>query len=663
LKPTTTMTTMATTASSTTNNYHGGNLVRRLKIYDEDCCSLLEEAYSLAHEEFRSQKQQLQSNRVPVVPSSRSTSTSTLLSPTNPIRQEEDYSSDEDNDVQEDDDESSSSSSEDDGDDDKLATLQEEEEVEQGGNNELRAEEKKKAMTTKPSNTNIKSKKNRSKKHQKRQNDMIQKQSSILQRVGLRLQSSSSDDDYDDEEEEQKKKLLLLLLDNTPISKDERLIIFPPSSLLSRGTLLQSQYEPTKAEVDQTSALMALSQNLSSSSYIVCLLLQSGRFAGGVFLKGKCVAHRTSVHYTVRKGQGKAQSTQDGNRRPKSMGSQLRRAGEQSTKDDIQSTLKEWKYQHPYIDNAALILLSCPKTMRSVVFFNDTDGGDGGSKVVNNNVVLSKDDDRVRKVPFDVGRPTYEQVQVVHDVMTSVDICTVQVSTLDQLLLAKRNDDDEDGGGGVDAAATTPSSISEDADELAAKEQAERLEQLKIDLPLTPLHEAARDGNLEVLLDLLKKMNEEQHQEKNGADHLIINQPAGYDCMTPLHYAAESTSNVDPATAAACVSAILIQGSSADPTRRDARERVPYFLATHDKVREEFRKARAILGEDYCNWDKGAKVGPPLTDDDLNARKEKEAEKKRRKKAKQKEKKAKERSQAQEMEERRKKRRGGTTQG
>jgi hypothetical protein len=75
-------------------------------------------------------------------------------------------------------------------------------------------------------------------------------------------------------------------------------------------------------------------------------------------------------------------------------------------------------------------------------------------------------------------------------------------------------------------------------------------------------------------------------------------------------------------------------------------------LASHDKIRAAFRKARAVLGEDYCDWE-SAKVGPPLTDDDIQAKKEKEAEKKRRKRQKQKEKEAKEKSQAQEMEQRR----------
>lgn len=37
---------------------------------------------------------------------------------------------------------------------------------------------------------------------------------------------------------------------------------------------------------------------------IVILLIRSGRFAGGVFVKEKCVEHRVCQRYTIRRGQG-----------------------------------------------------------------------------------------------------------------------------------------------------------------------------------------------------------------------------------------------------------------------------------------------------------------------------------------------------------------------
>ena len=123
--------------------------------------------------------------------------------------------------------------------------------------------------------------------------------------------------------------------------------------------------------------------------------------------------------------------------------------------------------------------------------------------------------------------------------------------------------------------------------------------------------------------------------------------------MTPLHYAAESLSDgVDPESAADCVAWLLLQGH-ADPCQVDARGRVPYFLASHDTVRNAFRRARASLGEEYCDWDTGAKVGAPLRQEDVDLKREREAEKKRKKRARQKEKKATERAEQQQAEERR----------
>jgi hypothetical protein len=234
--------------------------------------------------------------------------------------------------------------------------------------------------------------------------------------------------------------------------------------------------------------------------------------------------------------------------------------------------------------------------------------------------MLSRDDSRIRKIPIDFGRPTYENVCVVHEVMTTINIREVRASE------EEKTD-------------TQPvDSIFAENPVMESTEKQDEPE--RVTLPLSDLHEAAREGSLSVILDLLGKQE----------DDSVIDQRAGFDFMTPLHFAAESTSKVDPVTSAACVSSLLIQGR-ADPCALDARLRLPYFLASHDNVREAFRKARAVLGEDYCDWET-AKVGPPLTDEDIQLRKEKDAEKRRRKKTRQKEKKVREKAQAEELERR-----------
>jgi hypothetical protein len=284
------------------------------------------------------------------------------------------------------------------------------------------------------------------------------------------------------------------------------------------------------------------------------------------------------------------------------MGAQLRRAGEQSLKEDIHSIILEWK-QH--IHRASLIFVSCPKTMKTTLFAPDTAD------------ILSREDARIHKIPFDIGRPTYESVNVVHEVLLMTEIRETPAFEEEKTEL--------------------PSTEQETAKaEVVVTSNDEEAEK-RVAIPLTPLHEAARDGKLAILLDLLS--------EKLDS---VVDQAAGPDFMTPLHFAAASTSQTDPVTSAACVSSLLIQGR-ADPCALDARLRLPYFLASDEKVREAFRMARAVLGEGYCGWD-NAKVGPPLTEEEILLKKEKEAEKKRRKKGRQKEKKTKERAQAEEME-------------
>ena len=395
---------------------------------------------------------------------------------------------------------------------------------------------------------------------------------------------------------------------------------------------------------NQAYAVRELSEQLSSTSndnaVVIVLLIQSGRFAGGVFRYGKCLAHRATARYTIRKGQGKAQSTQDGSRRPKSVGSQLRRAGEEQLKVDIKTTLQKWNHMG-HIDSACLIFLACPKTMRSTVFSTaESQGTKMKSKINVSNEFLSKDDDRIRKIPFDIGRATFHNVEVVYKVLMSVDLCHVHSCVHS----GKANEADKR----RDMFATTKTEI-QDVEYDPDEEKRKRKEEFSLDLPMTSLHIASRDGKLDILMDLLSNLKREEY---DGGGEMDVDRPAGYDCMTPLHFAAAASTKGDPITASALVSALLIQ-AHADPTILDAKRRPPYFLAGHEKVREAFRKARAILGEEYCDWDRGAKVGPPLTEDDLEAKREKEAEKKRRKKARQKEKKAKAKAAAEEAEKQR----------
>lgn len=364
---------------------------------------------------------------------------------------------------------------------------------------------------------------------------------------------------------------------------------------------------------DHPSVALQAFQNLcrdlqEQSKPIIVLFVRSGRFAAAVFVRGECVDHHTKTTYTIRKGQGKAQSVQDSQRRAKSIGSQLRRQGEEKLQQDIAETASRWK---SHVNAAALFLVSCPKAMKKY-FFDSLEG------------MLSRADARIRRVPLDLGRPSFENTLLIHDVLTTVNVREIVAE------IVERDD--------VATSGIARLYVNGVIQETQQSKLAPKTEEEKVDIPLSALHVACESGDVEVIRDSLQ----------SSANELTV--MAGPLMMTPLHYAASSQS-VEPAVAAECVRELLLHGR-ANPTLLDGRGRPPYFLAAHESVRDAFRIARAVLGEEFCDWE-SAKVGPPLTEDDLQVRKEKEAEKRKKKKARQKQKKAQEKAATEEMEQRR----------
>lgn len=385
---------------------------------------------------------------------------------------------------------------------------------------------------------------------------------------------------------------------------DARLCL--PTAMLSRHDRLAEH--PSMA----LEAFRQLSLDARSGKPMVVFFVRSGRFAGAVFVGGECVQHRTTTRYTVRKGQGKTQSAQDSQRRAKSIGSQLRRQGEEKLQEDITESATAWK---AYIDKASLLLVSCPKTMKKS-FYEGLDS------------IVSRDDARIRRVPLDLGRPTFENTVLIHDVL-----CTVTVREM-----VSTSPADHGAQGYHEAREDNVKPVGPDGQAGSSSPSSAKKEETAIEIPLSALHVACKNGDLEVIREILASASNE------------LTVMAGPDLMTPLHYAAASAHSVEPSKAADCVTELLSQG--ADPTAMDGRTRPPYFLASHDRVRDAFRIARANLGEGFCDWE-AARVGPSLTAEDLQQRKEKEAEKRKKKKARQKQKKTQEKAAADEMEKRR----------
>ena len=368
-------------------------------------------------------------------------------------------------------------------------------------------------------------------------------------------------------------------------------------------------------------SLHNLAHDLSSlSKYknnVLIILLHSGRFAAAIFNGGKCINHTTSSRYTVRRGQGGSQSAMDNAKgKAKSVGAQLRRAGEVQLRNDVFTTLSNWKED---IDDCSLYLLSLSKTLQKM-FWEDVDSiFNAPNKNRNDTVGLKKGGDKVRSIPLDVGRPCFESCCALHELLMTCSLLTVDLSM--------KNNDIQDNTTCLDN-----NFVEDDAQVSDESKDGELVPKPEfLGEPLTPLHKAAKDGNIEELAALLSSIN-------GIYDH--IDAAAGPKMMTPLHFAASSSSDtsIDHTTAAKCILLLLTQGH-ANPSIPDAHNRTPYYLATNDTIRNSFRLARSELGEDMWNWTE-AKVGPALTTDDLKSKRGKAAEKKRKQRLRQKERKA-----------------------
>ena len=275
------------------------------------------------------------------------------------------------------------------------------------------------------------------------------------------------------------------------------------------------------------------------------------------------------------------------------------------------------------------VYVSCPKGMKRDYLF-----GDGNDTAA----LVRKGDERLRSIPLDVGRPILEGATVALECLLSCGI--VNVDSLRVSTVVDGGDDDNKG----------PAVEEKKSKESDTPEESEEKDD---DPPLTPLHEAVIEGDLSKLMELLTILEEVEEntnvddvataEENAESPSYDVNTQGGPDHQTPLHFASASNHQNAPSL----LNALLINGH-ANPSVIDSRGRPPYFVASSDKARDAFRLARGTLGEEYCRWDDEAKVGPALTDEDVQAKKAKALEKKRKQRARQKEKKALEKAQAEE---------------
>ncbi|KAL5006281.1 hypothetical protein ScPMuIL_015087 [Solemya velum] len=138
----------------------------------------------------------------------------------------------------------------------------------------------------------------------------------------------------------------------------------------------------------------------------VVLMAAGGHFAGAVFNKDEVVTHKTFHRYVVRAKRGTAQGTRDsqGNA-PKSAGASIRRYNEAALLQEVQELLGSWS---EYMQKADIIFLRSPGFNKRLFF--------GGK-----NPPFKKDDPRIRMIPFQTRRPTFNELRRVREMLATVE--------------------------------------------------------------------------------------------------------------------------------------------------------------------------------------------------------------------------------------------------
>lgn len=145
----------------------------------------------------------------------------------------------------------------------------------------------------------------------------------------------------------------------------------------------------------QTLQEYALSLPESAPDYTL-ILIQAGHSAIGQFAGGEVLHHKVIKKYMVR-GNGRAQINYLGSRGKSKAGSRVRLANSVRFFEEINEKLIEWDCTK----KATRIFVSCPVKILPIWFEADP------------HPPFARDDSRITKVPLDVQRPDFEQLQHV----------------------------------------------------------------------------------------------------------------------------------------------------------------------------------------------------------------------------------------------------------
>eukprot|EP00051_Salpingoeca_urceolata_P035774 m.31233 g.31233 ORF g.31233 m.31233 type:complete len:699 (-) comp9695_c0_seq1:63-2159(-) len=354
------------------------------------------------------------------------------------------------------------------------------------------------------------------------------------------------------------------------------------------------------------------------------LLLNGGHFAGAVFDGDALQEHKCFHRYVVRAKRGTVQSVADKRSGTiKSAGASMRRYNEAQLKADIQGLLATW---HPQLVTCSRIFLQAPVQARSV-FYTSSAGA------------LTKNDPRLRRVPFPTKRPTLKECIRIHTLLSSILVYpeAPPVQDVDGL---------PDNGGGVEAVTNT-NDLASSSEPKRGQDQEEQQD------PVSPtafcnseLYKASQHGRLSPVAKLLSVLGRDADDDDAGLNDTALTAPTTPDdafmdptahmhtvnygwndnAETALHAAARSGCSE-------AVEALLEAGCN--PALKNLQNKPPYAVAKDRSTRDAFRR---FFGRQPDRYDyQAAAIPSPLTDE-LAARQqeqqlEREAKAKARKRA------------------------------
>lgn len=182
-------------------------------------------------------------------------------------------------------------------------------------------------------------------------------------------------------------------------------------------------------------------EKLFSIKKTVVIMCHGGYFAAGVFDKARLVAHKTFHSYIVRRKQGGRQSNRDKNgRRPKSGGAQIRRHNEEKHLLNVRALVNSWA---DHLTDCDLILTHLPSHNKTLLIDKEREVSSSSHASKQHqghdkeeDFFLSKNDPRLRTIPFATHRPSLSEVKRVFLELTTALLVTFEAPPLAQILPA-----------------------------------------------------------------------------------------------------------------------------------------------------------------------------------------------------------------------------------